>query len=120
MTFMLLTKEDFYLFTSVHDSAFSKINISSGFAAADLISFKSERVLAKLHIKMKTSTSLFSSSSSQSFYLEKTSVNLYQLNQQRKQIQELQSQSLSSMIAEQMLEKVMKSMKKAMQDYILS
>lgn len=107
-------------YTSVHDNAFSKTNISSGFTAAGLVPFKPERVLAKPHIKMKTHTPPSSSSSNQSFYLGKTPANLYQLNQQRKQIQELQSQSLSSTIAEQVLEKVMKGAEKAMQDHILS
>ena len=39
--------------------AFSRANILSGFAAADLIPLKPERVLAKLNIKIKTPTPPF-------------------------------------------------------------
>ena len=84
-----------------------------------LIPFKPERVLSKLHIKMKTPTPPSSPSSNQSFYSGMTPANLYQLNQQKKQIQDLQNQSLSSVVAEQMLEKFMKSTEVAMQDAVL-
>ena len=89
----------------------------SGFVAAGLIPFKPERVLAKLNIKTPTPPS--SSSSNQSFYLGRTPANLHQLNQQKKQIQDLQNQSLSSVVAEQILEKFMKSTEVAMQDAVL-
>lgn len=112
-------REFLSIYTSIHGRAFSKANILSGFAAAGLIPFKPERVLAKLHIEMKTPTPPSSSSSNQSFYLGSTPAKLYQLNQQKKQIQELQNQSLSSVVAEQMLEKFMKSTKVAMQDAVL-
>ena len=102
------------IYTTIHACVFS-----SGFAEADLISFKPERVLAKLHIKMKTSTPLSSSDSNQSFYLGRTSVNLYQLNQQQKQIHDLQRQSLSSVVAEQTLKKIMKGAAIAMQNAVL-
>ena len=115
-----IDKVDFLsIYTKVHTHAFSKANILSGFAAAGLIPFKPERVLAKLHIKMKTPTPPSSSSSNQSFYLGRTPANLYQLNQQKKQIQDLQQQSLSSVVAEQALEKVMKGAEMAMQNSIL-
>ena len=115
-----LDKREFLsIYTSIHGRAFSKTNILSGFAAAGLIPFKPERVLAKLHIKMKTPTPLSSSSSNQSFYIGMTAANLHQLNQQKKQIQDLQNQSLSSVVAEQMLEKFMKSTEVAMQDAVL-
>ena len=104
-------------FTLMHSQR--SINILSGFAAAGLILLKPERVLAKLHIKMKTPTPPSSSSSNQSFYLGRTPANLYQLNQQKKQIQDLQQQSLSSVVAEQALEKVMKGAEMAMQNSIL-
>ncbi|OJJ83287.1 uncharacterized protein ASPGLDRAFT_47814 [Aspergillus glaucus CBS 516.65] len=68
---------------------------------------------------MKTPTPPSSPSSNQSFYLGMTPANLYQLNQQKKQIQDLQNQSLSSVVAEQMLEKFMKSTEVAMQDAVL-
>ena len=106
-------------YTKIHAHAFSKANILSGFAAAGLIPFKPEKVLAKLHIKLKTPTPPSSSSSNQSFYLGRTPANLYQLNQQKKQIQDLQNQSLSSVVADQMLEKFMKSTEVAMQDAVL-
>ena len=84
-----INKMDFLsIYTKIHHWAFLKTNISSGFAAAGLISLKPERVLAKLNIKISTPSS--SSSSNQSFYLGKTPINLYQLNQQKKQIQDLQ------------------------------
>lgn len=51
--------------------------------------------------------------------LRRTPANLDQLNQQRKQIQNLQNQSLSSVVAEQMLEKFIKSTEVAMQDAVL-
>ena len=80
-----IDKVDFLsIYSKIHHQAFSKSNISSGFAAAGLIPLKPERVLAKLNIKTPTPPS--SSSSNQSFYLGKTPVNLYQLNQQKKQI----------------------------------
>ena len=91
-------REFLSIYTSIHGCAFSKANILSGFAAAGLIPFKSERVLAKFNIKTPTPPS--SSSSNQSFYLGRTPVNLYQLSQQKKQIQDLQEQSLSSVVAE--------------------
>ena len=68
---------------------------------------------------MKTPTPPSSSSSNPSFYLGKTPANLYQLNQQKKQLQELQKQSLSSIAAEQMLEKVIKGAEMAMQNSVL-
>lgn len=116
-----LDKREFLsIYTSIHGCAFSKANIMSGFAAAGLIPFKPERVLGKLCIKTtKTPTPPSSSSSNQSFYLGRTPANLYQLNQQKKQIQDLQNQSLSSVVAEQMLEKFMKSTEVAMQDAVL-
>ena len=115
-----IDKVDFLsIYTKVHTHAFSKANILSGFAAAGLIPLKPERVLAKLHIKMKTPTPPSSSSSNQSFYLGRTPANLYQLNQQKKQIQDLQQQSLSSVVVEQALEKVMKGVEMAMQNSIL-
>ena len=55
----------------------------------------------------------------QKLYLGKTPANLYQLNQQKKQIQDRQNQSLSSVVAEQTLEKVMKGTEMAMQNTIL-
>ena len=71
-----INKMDFLsIYRKIHHQVFSKTNISSGFAAAGLIPLKLERVLAKLNIKILTSSS--SSSSNQSFYLEKTPVNLY-------------------------------------------
>ena len=83
-----INKMDFLsIYRKIHHQVFSKTNISSGFAAAGLIPLKPERVLAKLNIKTPTPPS--SSSSNQSFYLGKTPVNLYQLNQQKKQIQDL-------------------------------
>ncbi|OJJ84794.1 uncharacterized protein ASPGLDRAFT_46706 [Aspergillus glaucus CBS 516.65] len=88
-------------YTKIHAHAFSKANILNGFAAAGLIPFKPERVLAKLHIKMKTPTPLSCLSSNQSFYLGRT-------------------QSVSSVAAEQMLEKVIKGAEMAMQNSILS
>ena len=95
------------------------ILILSGFAAAGLIPFNPDRVLAKLNKKMKTPAPPSSSSSNQSFYLGKTPANLYQLNQQKMQLQELQKQSLSSIAAEQMLEKVIKGAEMAMQNSVL-
>ena len=116
-----LDKREFLsIYSSIHGRTFSTANILSRFAAADLISFNPERVFAKLNFK--TSTSSSSSSNNQSFYLERTSANLYQLNQQKKQIQDLQNQSfslLSSVVVEQMLEKFMKSTEVAMQDAVL-
>ena len=83
-----INKIDFLsIYRKICYQVFSKINISSGFVAAGFISLKLKRVLAKLNIKIPTLSS--SSSSNQSFYLEKTLVNLYQLNQQKKQIQNL-------------------------------
>ena len=113
-----IDKIDFLsIYTKVYANAFSKTNIQSGFGAAGLIPLKPERVLAKLHIKTPTPPS--SSGSNQSFYLGKTPANLYQLNQQKKQIQELQKHSLSSIAAEQMLEKVIKGAEMAMQNSVL-
>ena len=117
MASMLLIKWISYLYIKIHGRAFSTTNISSGFTAAGLIPLKPERVLAKLNIKTPTPPS--SSSSNQSFYLGRTPVNLYQLNQQKKQIQDLQQQSLSSVIAEQTLEKVIKGAEMAMQNSLL-
>ena len=115
-----LDKREFLsIYTSIHDRAFSKTNVLSGFAAAGLILFKSERMLAKLHIKMKPSTPSSSSSSNQSFYIGMTPANLHQLNQQKKQIQDLQNQSLSSVVVEQMLEKIIKGAEMAMQNSVL-
>ena len=80
-----INKMDFLsIYRKIHHQAFLKTNISSGFAAAGLISLKLERVLVKLNIKKLILSSFLSSN--QSFYLEKTPVNLYQLNQQKKQI----------------------------------
>ena len=70
------------IYTKIHGQAFSTTNILSGFTAAGLIPLKLERVLVKLNIKTPTLPS--SSSSNQSFYLGRTPVNLYQLNQQKK------------------------------------
>ena len=71
-----INKMDFLsIYRKIHHQAFLKTNISSSFAATDLISLKLERVLVKLNIKILILSS--SSSSNQSFYLEKTSVNLY-------------------------------------------
>ena len=71
-----IDKMDFLsIYRKIHHQAFSKTNISSGFAAASFIPLKPERVLAKLNIKILTLSSF--SSSNQSFYLEKISVNLY-------------------------------------------
>lgn len=110
-------REFISIHSSIHGRAFSKANILSAFAAAGLIPFKPERVLAKLNINTPSPPS--SSSSNQSFYLGKTPTNLYQLNQQKKQIQDLRNQSLSSVVAEQMLGKFVKSTEVAMQDGIL-
>ena len=110
-------KEFISIYSSIHGRPFSKANILSGFAVAGLVPFKPERVLSKLNVKTPTPPS--SSSSNQSFYLGRTPANLYQLNQQKKQIQDLQNQSLSSVVAEQMLEKFMKSTEVAMQDAVL-
>ena len=113
-----IDKIDFLsIYSKVYANTFSKTNIQSGFGAAGLIPLKPERVLAKLHIKTPTPPS--SSGSNQSFYLGKTPANLYQLNQQKKQIQELQKHSLSSIAAEQMLEKVIKGAEMAMQNSVL-
>ena len=68
---------------------------------------------------MKTPIPPSSSNSNQSFYLGRTPANLYPLNQQKRQMQELQTQSVSSVAAEQMLEKVIKGAKMAMQNSIL-
>ena len=115
-----IDKREFLTFyKKAHNHAFSKANILSGFAAAGLIPFNPDRVLAKLNKKMKTPTPPSSSSSNQSFYLGKTPANLYQLNQQKMQLQELQKQSLSSIAAEQMLEKVIKGAEMAMQNSVL-
>ena len=76
-------------------------------------------MLAKLYIQIKIPTPPSSSSSNQSFYLGKTPANLYRLNQQKKQLQELQKESLSSITAEQMLEKVIKSVEIVMQNSVL-
>ena len=76
------------IFTKIYACAFSRANISSGFAAAGLISLEPDRVLIKLNIKIKTPIPP-SSNSNQSFYLERTLIDLYQLNQQKKQIQDL-------------------------------
>jgi len=46
------------IYTNIHRT-FSKANILSGFAAAGLIPFKPERVLAKLRINVKTNTIFF-------------------------------------------------------------
>ena len=114
-----IDKREFLTFyKKAHNHAFSKANILSGFAAAGLIPLNPDRVLAKLN-KMKTPTPPSSSSSNQSFYLGKTPANLYQLNQQKMQLQELQKQSLSSIAAEQMLEKVIKGAEMAMQNSVL-
>ena len=113
-----IDKMDFLsIYTKIHGRAFSTTNISSGFTAAGLIPLKPERVLAKLNIKTPTPPS--SSSSNQSFYLGRTPANLYQLNQQKKQIQDLQQQSLSSVVAEQTLGKIIKGAEMAMQNSIL-
>lgn len=81
----VIDKREFLSFyQKVHSHAFSKSNILSGFAAASLIPFKSERELGKLHIKIKSPTPPSSSSSNQSSYLGRTPANLYQLNQQKK------------------------------------
>ena len=105
------------IYTKIHGQAFSTTNILSGFTAAGLIPLKPERVLVKINIKTPTPPS--SSSSNQSFYLGRTPVNLYQLNQQKKQIKDLQQQSLSSVVAESALEKVIKGAEIAMQNPIL-
>ena len=47
-------KEFTSIYSSIHGRAFSKANILSGFAAAGLIPFKPERVLARLNIKTPT------------------------------------------------------------------
>ena len=113
-----IDKMDFLsIYTKIHGQAFSKANILSGFSAAGLIPLNSEKVLARLNIKTPTPPS--SSSSNQSFYLGRTPANLYQLNKQKKQIQDLQQQSLSSVVAEQALEKVIKGAEMAMQNSIL-
>ena len=74
-----------------------------------------------INIKIKTPTPPLSSSSNQSFYLGKTPANLYQLNQQKRQLQDLQQQqqSLSSIVAEQALEKVIKGAELVMQNSVL-
>ena len=104
------------IYTKIHGQEFSKANILSSFSAAGLIPLNSEKVLARLNIKTPTPPS---SSSNQSFYLGRTPANLYQLNKQKKQIQDLQQQSLSSVVAEQALEKVIKGAEMAMQNCIL-
>ena len=77
-----IDKREFLTFyKKAHNHAFSKANILSGFAAAGLIPFNPDRVFAKLDIKIKIPTSPSSSSSNQLFYLGKTPVNIYQLNQ---------------------------------------
>ena len=77
-----IDKREFLTFyKKAHNHAFSKANILSRFAAAGLIPFNPDRVFAKLDIKIKIPTSPSSSSSNQLFYLGKTPVNIYQLNQ---------------------------------------
>ena len=115
-------KMDFLsIYTKIHHCAFSEANILSGFGAAGLVPFNPERVLAKLNIKkFKTPTPPSSSSSNQSFYLGKTPANLYELEKQKQQIQDLQHQSLShGVVAEQMLGKIIKGAEMAMQNSIL-
>lgn len=115
-----IDKRDFLsIYTKLHGYAFSKSNIISGFSAAGLTPLKPERVLTKLSVKMKTPTPPSSSSSNQSFCLGRTPANLYELNKQRRQYQDLQDQSLSLVAAEQMLEKYMKSTEVSMQDAAL-
>lgn len=70
-----IDKMDFLsIYIKIHCQAFSETNILSGFAAADLIPLKLERVLIKLNIKILTPSS--SSSSNQSFYLGKSNHSL--------------------------------------------
>jgi hypothetical protein len=60
-----------------------------------------------------------SANSNQSFHLGKTPSNLYQLNRQKEQLQELQNQAFYSSIAEQTLEKVINGCETAMQNAVL-
>ena len=107
------------IYSSIHRHALSKANILSGFKATGLIPLNSESVISKLQLQMKTPTPPTSSSSNQSFYLGRTPANLYQLNRQKQQLQELQNQDLSSLVAEEALQKIMKGAEIAMQNAVL-
>lgn len=76
-------------------------------------------MLQRLQIKLKTPTPPSSLNSNQSFYLGQTPANLYQLNKQKRQLQDLQSQDLSSLIAGEVLEKFIKRTEVAMQNAVL-
>jgi len=85
-----IDKKDFlYIYSAVHKQALSASNIQSGFAATGLISLSPERVLSKLHIQLKTPTPPSTAHSNQSFGPDKTPTDMYQLDQQKKQIQHL-------------------------------
>jgi len=89
----LIDKKDFlYIYFIIHQCALSLSNIQSRFAATGLVLLSPERVLLKLHIQLKTSTPPSTAHSNQSFNGPgKTPANIYQLDQQKKQIQYLQS-----------------------------
>lgn len=74
-------REFLSIYIQIYGHAFSIINIPSGFGAANLISSKLKRVLARLYIKIKISIPSSSSDSNQSFHLRQTLANLYQLSQ---------------------------------------
>lgn len=116
-----IDKADFlFHFQHIYNQIFSKANILSGFRATGLIPLEPEKVLLKLQIKFKMPTPPSSlHSSSHSFYLGKTPANLYQLNQQKKQLQDLENQGLSTLVAGEMIGKIIKGAEIAMQNAIL-
>ncbi|KAH8430077.1 transposase [Aspergillus melleus] len=116
-----IDKSDFIRhFKRAYKEAFSTDNIKSSFAATGLVPYSPNRVLSKLKpLRSSTPTPPSTSSSNQSMYLGKTPVNLYQLNHQREELQALQESGLSSLIADQALEKVYKGAEMAMQNAVL-
>ena len=109
-------KEDFlHIYPAVHQQALSSSNIKSGFAAAGLVPFSSERVLSKVQ---KTPTPPSTSHSNQSFGVGKTPANIYQMEQQKKEFESLKGVVSPSMVDEA-IRKVIKGAEMTMQNALL-
>lgn len=101
-------KQTSYIIISKYTTqAFPKANILSGSRATGLVPLDIQNVLSTLRIQRKTPPPppTFSHSNT-SFYLGKTPANLYQLD--RKKSQDLADQGLSTLVADNVLEKVIK------------
>ena len=114
-----IDKENFLrIYPTVHQPALSSSNIQNGFAATGLIPLSPERVLAKLHIQLKTPTPPSTSHSTQSFGIGKTPAYV-QLEQQKQRIQHLQNNQISPTMIDQATQKIIKGAEMTMQNALL-